>query len=115
MKLYINKEIIPFEFNCTNGYNELQKYKIDETKFIRLMTDYCAYPIWDFEGGNMSYTDIPNISIETIISLEKLRKTFDSGDCDVYDASKDILLEKLLDNSFSLLINDFPDYTIWMF
>ena len=115
MKLYNNGIIIPFNYNCLEGYDELKKYTFDESKFIRLMTDYEAYSIWSFDHCNMSYDEIPNITIETIISLEALRKTFDSSDYETDDSDLDALLIELLEISFILLIKDFPDYTIWMF
>ena len=79
------------------------------------MTDYEAYSIWSYSDGNIGYDDIPNITIETIESLEILRKTFDTGSSEFYDEELERNLISLLEKSFELLIRDFPNYTIWMF
>lgn len=115
MKLYYNGKIIPFEYDSLSADIKFNDFDIDKSKFIKLMTDYEAYSIWSYSDGNIGYDDIPNITIETIESLEILRKTFDTGSSEFYDEELERNLISLLEKSFELLIRDFPNYTIWMF
>ena len=97
-----------------NEYIEkyLEKLLYDKEKYIKLMVDYEAYPIWDSSYMNMSYDRIPSIRIITIQKLEACRLYFDNV---MYDDYSDMVMYSLMVDAFENLIHDLPDYTIHLF
>lgn len=94
-------------------YDEiLSLYVTDEKKFVRIMNDYFATSLWNYDGFNEEYENY-SLSKETIALLKVMEVWYDEWSDTFGDEFKHHeTYSALAEIAFKRVISELPDYVI---